>query len=86
MKDIFEPFNFRGIIVLGPDMIKNTDKLKDFERKEIMRKDISHKDALAIFEGLRKEAVSLGAYTHENILEGLEIDIKIAKAVNGLQK
>ncbi|MCJ7778571.1 MAG: hypothetical protein MUP16_09690 [Sedimentisphaerales bacterium] len=66
-------------------MIINTDKLREFERSEIAREDISYKDALAIFEGLRKEAVSLGAFSCENILEGLEVDIRIARAVNGLR-
>lgn len=65
-------------------MIINTDKLKEFERSEISREDISYADALAIFEGLRREAVSLGAFSCENILEGLDVDIRIAKGVNGL--
>jgi hypothetical protein len=66
-------------------MIKNTDKLREFERSEIAREDITYEDALAIFEGLRQEAVSLGAFSCENILDGLDVDIRIAKAVNGLR-
>jgi hypothetical protein len=66
-------------------MIINTDKFKEFERSEIARKDITYEDALAIFDGLRQEAISLGALTCENILDGLDVDIRIAKAVNGLQ-
>jgi hypothetical protein len=65
-------------------MIINTDKLKEFERSEISREDISYADALVIFEGLRREAVSLGVFSCENILEGLDVDIRIAKGVNGL--
>ena len=41
-------------------MIRNTAKLREFERSEMARGDISYTDALAIFEGLRREAVSLG--------------------------
>ena len=66
-------------------MIRNTAKLREFERSEMARGDISYTDALAIFEGLRREAVSLGAFSCENILEGLDVDIRIAKAVNGLR-
>jgi hypothetical protein len=66
-------------------MIINSDILREFERSEIARKDISYKDALAIFEALRKEAVSLGVFSCENILDGLDVDIRIAKAVNGLR-
>jgi hypothetical protein len=66
-------------------MIINTDKLKEFERSEIARKDITYEDALVIFDNLRQEAISLGALTCENILDGLDVDIRIARAVNGLR-
>jgi hypothetical protein len=66
-------------------MIINTDKLREFELSEIAREDISYTDALSIFEGLRREAVSLGAFSCENILEGLDVNIRIARAVNGLR-
>jgi hypothetical protein len=65
-------------------MMINTDKLREFERSEIARKDISYADALAIFDGLRQKTISLGVFSCENIMEGLEVDIRIAKAVNGL--
>ena len=65
-------------------MVKNKDKLKKFYQKLIEQENISHKEALSIYEALHKEAVSLGAINSENILEGLEIDLKIAKAINGL--
>ena len=65
-------------------MIKNKRKLNQFYRKLIEEEDISHKEALSIYEALHKEAVSLGAINSENILEGLEIDLRIAKAINGL--
>jgi hypothetical protein len=63
-------------------MIINTDKLREFERSEIVREDITYADALAIFEGLRKEAVSLGVFSSKNIMEGIEVDLRIAKAIN----
>jgi hypothetical protein len=31
---------------------------------------------------LHKKAVSLGAINSENILDGLEVDLRIAKAIN----
>jgi len=65
-------------------MIKNRAKLNDFYRKLIEQEDIPHKKALAIYEAMHKEAVSLGIINSENILEGLEIDLRIAKAINGL--
>ena len=65
-------------------MIKNKRKLNEFYRKVIEQENISHKQALAIYDALHKEALSLGVINSENILDGLEIDLKIARAINGL--
>lgn len=65
-------------------MIRNKRKLNRFNRKLIEEENISHKEALRIYEALHREAVSLGAISTENILEGLEVDLRIAKAINGL--
>ena len=66
-------------------MIERTPVFDEFERKLIAEENLSHKDALRIYEALHAEAVSLGAISHENILDGLEIDLRIAKAINGLR-
>jgi len=65
-------------------MIKNKLKLRKFYRKLIEEERISYRKALLIYEALYKEATSLGIINAKNILDGLEIDIKIAKAINGL--
>jgi len=65
-------------------MIRNKRKLNKFYQKLIEEENISHKKALSIYEALHKEAVSLGIINSENILEGLEVDLRIAKAINGL--
>ena len=65
-------------------MMRNKPKLNKFYRNLIKQENISHKEALSIYEALHKEAVSLGAINSENILEGLEVDLRIAKAINGL--
>jgi len=66
-------------------MIERTPVFDEFERRLIAEENLSHKDALRIYEALHAEAVSLGAISHENILDGLEIDLRIAKAINGLR-
>ena len=66
-------------------MIKNKARLDKFYRKLIEKENISHREALKIYESLHKEAVSLGVINSENILEGLEVDLRIAKAINGLK-
>jgi hypothetical protein len=67
-------------------MIKDRAKLEEFERQALAAEDLSYAEALAIFEALRQEAVLLGAFTSENVLDGLEINIRLAKAINGLPK
>jgi len=65
-------------------MIRNKSRLNEFYRKLTEQENISHKQALSIYEQLHNEAVSLGIINSGNILEGLEIDLRIAKALNGL--
>lgn len=52
-------------------MIKNKRKLNRFYRKLMKGENISH-----------KEAVALGTISHENICDGFEVDLRIAKAIN----
>ena len=65
-------------------MVRSELKLNKFYQKLIEEENISHKEALFIYEALHKEAVSLGIINSKNILDGLEIDIRIAKALDGL--
>lgn len=65
-------------------MITNKHKLNKFYRKLISQENISHQEAISIYEALHKEAVSLGIINSENMLEGLEVDLRIARAINGL--
>jgi len=63
-------------------MIKNRHKLNEFQRKLDAEESLTYKEALAIYEMLHLEAVSLGAINSDNILEGLEVDLRIARAIN----
>lgn len=63
-------------------MIRNKRKLNRFYRKLIEEENISHKEALRIYEALHKEAIALGAISHDNIWDGFEVDLRIAKAIN----
>ena len=65
-------------------MIVNTPELVEFYRKLIATEDISHEQALRIYEALHEEAVALGVISSENLSEGLEVDMRIARAINGL--
>jgi hypothetical protein len=67
-------------------MIKKGKKLCEFERKLLEQENLSYRQKLKIYDALFKEAVSLGIFTQENIMDGIEVDIKIAKAINILKK
>lgn len=67
-------------------MVKNKVKLDKFYKRLLSKENISHRKALALYEALHKEAISLGVINSKNILEGLEVDFKIAKAINGLKR
>jgi hypothetical protein len=66
-------------------MIIDTPKLQEFNRKLMEEERFSHEEALRIYEALHAEALYLGAISHENILDGLDVDLRIARAVNGLK-
>jgi DNA-binding transcriptional regulator/RsmH inhibitor MraZ len=65
-------------------MIRNKRKLDEFYRKLDAKEKLSYKKALRIYDALHKEAVALGAISHENIWDGFEVDLRIARAINGL--
>ena len=63
-------------------MVKNKLKLNKFYQKLIEEENISYKDALSIYEAMHKEAVALGVISHENIWDGFEAVLRIARAIN----
>lgn len=65
-------------------MIQRTPEYDEFCRRQMVEDKLSHADALRIYEALHHHAVSVGAIRSENILEGIEVDVRIAKAVNGV--
>jgi DNA-binding transcriptional regulator/RsmH inhibitor MraZ len=65
-------------------MVRNKHKLNEFYRKLDAEEKLSYKEALRIYDALHKEAVALGAISHENIWDGFEVDLRIAKAINSL--
>jgi hypothetical protein len=67
-------------------MIKNSRKLDEFYQKLDAKETLPYKKAVRIYDALYKEAVSLGVINSGNIMEGLEVDLRIAKAINGLNR
>ncbi len=63
-------------------MIRNKRKLDEFYRKLDADESLSYKEAVRIYDALHKEAVALGAISHENIWDGFEAVLRIARAIN----
>jgi hypothetical protein len=66
-------------------MIKDSRHLLEFERSLIRSTKPDWRKNLEIANALIKEAQSLGVFPPKNPLEGLDIDIKFAKAINSVQ-
>lgn len=67
-------------------MIQPTPEYDEFCIRQMAEDNLSHADALRIYETLHRQAVSLGAISSENILEGIEVDVRIARAINGVDR
>ena len=66
-------------------MIKNVKEWEEFENKIIAESKVDFHKNLKIFQQLLNLAVKFKALPYKDPLEGLEIDIKIAKVINGIK-
>ena len=67
-------------------MIKNPQILNNLEKETIRKENISFGKALALFEAMWKEGITLGAIPPKDPLEGIETDIRIARILNCSKK
>ncbi len=67
-------------------MIKKSPELIQFEKDFLKKERIDIKRNFKIFESMYREAVALGIMPSKDEIEGLDIDIKIAKVVNSVSK
>ncbi len=67
-------------------MIKNPDILGQFEREVTRKEELSFGRALAVFEAMWKEGVNLGVLPPKDPLEGIEVDIRIARILSTCSK
>jgi hypothetical protein len=66
-------------------MILNTPEFEDFCKRQMVEDKLSYEEACRIYESLHQEALTLGAISSANIWDGFEVDLRIAKAINGIQ-
>ncbi|MCK4420231.1 hypothetical protein KAW18_00795 [candidate division WOR-3 bacterium] len=65
-------------------MIKNSKQLRDFEREYEKKQNRDLDEKYKILDAMYREAKYLGVFPLKNPLEGIEVDIKIAKVVNSV--
>jgi hypothetical protein len=66
-------------------VIKGSE-FKEFEKKILKEEKNDFRKNLRIMESLYKEAVALGVFSLKDPLDGLEVDIKIARVINSVSK
>ena len=63
-------------------MIKNPIIFEQFEREQIKREKPNYIKSLRIFEELWKEAVRMGVLPPKDPLDGIAVDIRMARILN----
>ena len=63
-------------------MIKNLEELRKFEADYLRRENLTMEQRLAILDGLYEMARLFGHFNGKDVLDGIENDIKLAKAIN----
>ncbi len=66
-------------------MIKDKKLLRDFEDRLLRERKPDFFSNLRIYEALYQEAVRLGVLPGDDPLEGIEVKIKLAKALNSVR-
>ena len=67
-------------------MVINSEKLRSFEDERIRSEKVDVEQNLRILDALYEEALMLGALPLKDPLEGIEVKIRVAKAVNNVQR
>lgn len=66
--------------------MKNKKLLENFEKELIKNSKIGIEKKFFILNELYKFAKEIGKFPTKDILKGIEIDIKYAKAINGIKR
>jgi len=66
-------------------VIKDTKLLEEFEENELRKEKPDYASALCLFEAMWRECMLLGVLPLKDPLEGIEVDIKIARILNDVR-
>jgi hypothetical protein len=67
-------------------MIKNPSLLQEFEDSFIKIEAMTFDRAMRLFSALYNEAKTLGLFPPKDPMEGIEVDIRIARIINSCLK
>jgi len=63
-------------------MIRDNELLTEFEREYLRQEKTDYFSSLRLFEEMWKEGVFLGVLPPKDPLEGIEVDLRIARILN----
>lgn len=63
-------------------MIKDTKFFSEFNDEQLRNEPPDYEAALRLLEGMWEEAVALGVWPLKDPLEGIDVDIRIARILN----
>jgi hypothetical protein len=63
-------------------MLKHAHMLQEFEESRLRRESPDYFRSLRVFEALFEEAKALGVLPPHDPLEGIEVDIRVAKVMH----
>ncbi|MGA3113307.1 MAG: hypothetical protein ABSF90_02610 [Syntrophobacteraceae bacterium] len=66
-------------------MVKDGQLLSEFNKAYLRKEKSDYFESLKLFEEMWKEGVQLGVLPLKDPLEGIEVDIRIAKILNHVQ-
>ena len=67
-------------------MIRDVPELQQFEREFSRACRISHRQALAILDGLWAEGKALGVLPPKDPMSGIDVDLRVARILNSCSK
>jgi hypothetical protein len=66
----------------GSPVIKNHVLLREFEESQLRKEAPDYHRNLKVFEALYQEARLLGIFPLKNPLDGIEVDVHLARVIN----
>jgi hypothetical protein len=67
-------------------MVRNPEYLKQFEKEWVAGDKLTYERALEILDAMWEEGIALGVLPPKDPLEGIEVDIQIARILNSCLK